>query len=184
MASTNVSKTIVGTSTEKFRVTDSYNPVGRVLLVIDSKGERSNKLYDALGNVIRNRDARGIVTHLYRYTPDGLLECTAEPDMDTSTSADPANLMSGCTPPSGYVLTSRYEYGSRRYPTGMRVANMNTPATTGPLTSYSYDYAGRTLTTTLPDSNTIVQSYDSRGNLLSIKDTDNFRTQYSTGLTH
>jgi YD repeat-containing protein len=157
----------------------AYDSVGRIVTVINPKGDRTYKTYDELGNVLTESDARNIVTHLYSYTGDGLLQCVAEPDMDPATPANSVYSMTDCVPSAGFVVTKQYDYGSRIYPAGLRVANMNTTASTGPRTSYTYDYAGRVLTTTLPDSNTIVQSYDNRGNLLFIKDADGFITQYT-----
>ncbi len=168
----------------------AYDATGRVTAQVDGRGNSKATRYDLLGRPLAQKDERDIVTHLYGYTSDGLLLCVAEPDPAGTSAVNnldmtiPASATTCTSAPNGYVLTKLYTYGTRQYPTDLYVASKTAGASTSsPRTSYSYDYAGRTLTTTLPalpnDAATITQSYDTRGNLLSLKDANGFTTTYT-----
>jgi YD repeat-containing protein len=166
----------------------AYDAVGRVTAQVDGRGGSQVRRYDPLGNVLAQKDERGVVTHLYGYTNDGLLQCVAEPDTSGSSAVDNLEATitvapTSCGAPTGYVISKLYAYGTRTLPVTMYVASNTAGASSGlPKTSYSYDYAGRTLSTTLPLANgaadTITQSYDTRGNLLNLKDANGFVTEY------
>jgi YD repeat-containing protein len=163
----------------------AFDAMGRVLSYYDPKGKNKSFNYDLLGNVTRVKDERDVVTHVHNYTTDGLLLCTAEPDMNPATAATTTS-MTGCSAPGGYLLTKLYNYSNSPYPKDMYSSTQDTPASTNSpaVTSYTYDYAGRTRTTTLPAANTnaqpspITQIYDQRGNLTDLTDANGFTTHY------
>ena len=157
----------------------AYDAAGRVTKVVDPRGNASETSYDALGNPVTQKDARGVVTHVYAYTGDGLLEKVAEPNPDLA-SVSATGFKSDGAAPTNYTITKKYSYGSRRFPSSVSVAHEDKDAlTSGATTSYAYDWAGRATTTTLPDGATITQSYDTRGNLTSLTDAKGFVTTYT-----
>lgn len=143
------------------------------------------KTYDLLGNVTSETDARGITTKLYSYTNDGLLIEVREPDNSSSTVTGAVNLQQIETDTAyaaqiaaGFKTTKMLVYGSRQFPTTICSANSTSQATGGTCIDYTYDYAGRTLETTVPgQTEKVIQVYDGRGNQTSITDADGFVTE-------
>jgi YD repeat-containing protein len=175
----------VQTNGEIYTTYSSFDALGRQRQHRDARGFTKKMQYDLFGNVLSQEDERGIVTQVNGYTLDGLLLCTAEPDMNLATAAT-ATSMTGCTAPGGYVLTKLYQYSNSPYPTDLYTSTQDTAASTtsAAKTSYTYNYAGQVLTTKLPAANTdnqpstISQVYDRRGNLGDITDTNGFTTHY------
>ena len=173
-----VGETNTGGIEDSISTFTSYDAAGRPTKVIDSRGNSFEKEYNLLGNVTAEKQPNvngNLITRFeYVYTDDGLLLHVKEPAIADGTS--------------GLVTTKTYTYTNRRVPQSMRVAHHNTQSTStdAPLTSYTYDWAGRVLTTVLPPitygttiNSQIVQTYDPRGNLLSITDADGFKTVYT-----
>jgi YD repeat-containing protein len=158
-----------------------YDAAGRVTKTIDANGGVSRVRYNALGNVLAQSDARLITTKAFGYTEDGLLSWVAEPDNLTTT---PQTNYIDTLDLTGYVKTKTFQYqGYRKFPTGMYSAYQDIPAgqSGSAYTTYDvYDWAGRPKQTTLPDrSSTITQTYDARGNVISMKDAEGFVTDYA-----
>lgn len=162
-------------------VTESwaYDPAGREVLSVNGRGHSRKTSYDLLGNVTTKVNERGIVERAYTYTPDGLVESIYEPRLGSGDLARTFN-------PANFDRVEFRRYGSRVYPDTIYQAHMNTAAGdgSGARSDLTYDYAGRTLTTTLPaDQNglraVVTQRYDGRGNLTYKKDQDGFVTQHA-----
>lgn len=164
----------------------AYDGAGRPLKVIDPAGKIQRKSYDLIGNITSESETRtvggtekDVVYNVNTYTGDGLLDSVYEPDNNNATQT------SGDLGQAGYIKTKRYVYGSRRFPTQMCSANMDTSADSSSFcTYYYYDYAGRTVETTLPGgtfggTGSIGQQYDSRGNQKYLRDAEGFITEFS-----
>jgi YD repeat-containing protein len=151
----------------------AYDAAGRALATRDPRGGTTSTRYDLLGNVLSQTDARGVTVVSNTYTADGLLVTIKEPHPQTGT----------------LVATKHYRYEGRRFPSEMRSAAMGTAAgaASGALTTYAYDFAGRTTASTLPatadHANAVVrQHYDTRGNLTRLIDANGFETRYAHDL--
>ena len=160
----------------------AFDAAGRAVKTIDPRGNSFRTTYDLLGNVTAeyqpNQSGTETARFQYAYTPDGLPLSVSEPRLSGTGST--------------HVVTKYYYYGdsARRYPEFVTTATQDTAAsqTSGARTSYKYDWAGRVTDTTLPatsDSvgNTISpvvrQTYDTRGNLLTLTDAEGFKTIYT-----
>ena len=162
----------------------TYDAAGRVTKTQDYRGNTTRVRYNAMGQVAAESDARGITTKGYVYTGDGLLDSIYEPDNDPTTT-NTTFIDSGIF--TGYAITKSFSYANttRKYPTSTCTygLNTNTPSAGAACTSYLYDWAGRPTTITLPDTSlaansTVVQTFDARGNVTSLKDAEGFVTNY------
>ncbi|WP_169331077.1 FG-GAP repeat domain-containing protein [Deinococcus gobiensis] len=162
----------------------AYNASGKVTQLIDNANNSSYTDYNEAGLPILQSDARGIVTKAFTYTPDYLVEAVWEPDNDPDTTAKYGGV-SYLNLRSTHKVTEFNSYSNNPNPTSRWVANMNTEAglNSGALTSYTYDYAGRVLDTTLPEdadgkSAVIQQRYNSSGKTILTKDANGFITKF------
>jgi YD repeat-containing protein len=157
----------------------AYDAAGRAVQTIDGEGGSVRQIYNTLGLVTDVIDQCNITTFKNTYTAGGLLLSVSEPAIDNTN----INTSALCPPaPASYVTTKKYTYvGTYKYPQSIATANMNVtaPQTGAATTTYTYDYAGRTLTTNLPGGGSVTQSYDARGNLLNLTDADGFVTTYT-----
>jgi YD repeat-containing protein len=167
-------------------VKSAFDAAGRATKQIDARGNIKEEQYDLLGNITAQKDERNITTNVFQYTADGLLERVAEPNTRDTTTVNGWFAFNGTTPPTGYLITKRYVYGTRIFPTQQCVANQDITAdlATAPCSSYLYDWAGRLTKSTLPTTTqvpvqTTDQSYDARGNRTLFKDADGFRSEYT-----
>ena len=172
--------------------TFAYDAAGRTVLVIDPLGHKVRTTYNALGKPITEGSPmtvagteRYVASKVYGYSDDGLLVAQAEPDNDPSTTAVPTDIASSNTAPSGYVLTKRYGYDNRIYATSMDTLAPNLTTGSAMVTTLyrELDYLGRPKFTDLPAVGgygpTLEQRYDSRGNLVYMRDEHGFETQTS-----
>ena len=173
----------------------AYNALGQPVKVIDPRGYSRRSTFDLLGNVTNSFNECGVLTHHYQYTVDGLLERVYEPSLSGTVTVNnegcPTNAPTEFVDGSGdFVATKEHHYGARAFPTETYSAYMDHEANGAVTakTSFTYDYAGRVLTTTLPDAQdgegntvkaTVTQSYDARGNLLKLTDAEGFVTTYT-----
>jgi YD repeat-containing protein len=155
----------------------TYDAKGRVTSTKDPRGNTSYASFNLFGQPTFDKDARGITVKAYTYTNDGLLDTVYEPDNDAAT---PATAYDTQSITSGYKATQKYVYGNRVYPTSMCKAFMDVEASqtaTAACRSFTLDWAGRATVITLPDTTTIEQDYDARGNIKRIKDAAGFITE-------
>ena len=191
---------IPGKSTGTFAVTGAaFDAAGRAVKVVDAAGGIKQVRYDTLGNKTAEVDERGYVTKGYTYTDDGLPLGVWEPKFGAGSTAQIGSfnfanpgVQSGTTNPSGHVLTQFYVYDAttnRPYPNKILRAvasdtgQLTNTGTGGAETSYTYDWAGRVKTATLPadaqgTTHTITQSYDESGNTTQVIDADGFTTTF------
>ncbi len=155
----------------------AYDAAGRLIQVLDPRGNTSKKTYDQLGNVLTETNANGYVAKAYAYTADGLLQNTYQPRVGAGVAAK--SFSPGAT--SAFVQTEVRDYGNRVYPTAVHAALMNVPAGSSgdAKTSYTYDYAGRPRVTTLPDGSSTEQRYDARGDEIYTISPEGFITNKS-----
>jgi YD repeat-containing protein len=191
---------IPGKGASTFAITGAaFDAAGRAVKVVDAAGGIKQVRYDTLGNKTAEVDERGYVTKGYTYTDDGLPLGVWEPKFGAGSAAqigsynfaNPA-VQSGTTNPSGHVLTQFNIYDAttnRPYPTKILRAvasdtgQLTNTGTGGAESSYTYDWAGRVKTATLPadaqgTTHTITQSYDESGNTTQVIDADGFTTTF------
>ncbi len=157
----------------------AYDHAGRVVKTTDARGKVSRVRYNDLGLPSSVMDARGITTKVMRYTKDGLLTGLFEPDA----TPGGATYITGddySSDPSGYIKTKKLIYDSeRKYPTAQCTANMDNSADVAACGTLEFDYAGRNKLTNLTDGvSSVEQSYNTRGQIVRLKDADGFETLY------
>ena len=158
----------------------AFNLAGQPVQRMDARNNSRKLVYDVVGNVTQQIDARGIVTRVNQYLSDGLLDSVWEPKLDGSAGPTTADL-------SKFVATEQDVYDAgRSYPHIVNRALMTSGAAGSPnSTTYVYDYAGRPTGITLPAANTnnttttLSKSYDSQGNVVSETDANGFATGFS-----
>lgn len=173
-----VDSSVVKNGFDSVTTRTAFNAAGQPVQQVDARGNASAMVYDLLGNITQQIDERGVVVKVNQYTDDGLLTTVWEPKLTAAgpTTADLTN----------FVATEQYTYGrSQRYPSMINRAIMDTGAVGSPnSTGYTYDYAGRPLTTQLPLDKagkraTLEKTYDAQGHVLSDIDANGFRVTYT-----
>ncbi|WP_184117665.1 RHS repeat domain-containing protein, partial [Deinococcus metallilatus] len=162
----------------------AYDALAHPVQQVDARGNSRRTTYGFFGPTMQV-DERNIVTKVFTYTPDGLLEGVWEPDNNTSTTAQYGSV-DRWNPGGTHVRVEYREYDNRVFPARIYTAHMNTPAgpSSGALTSYVYNDQGKPTRTTLPPDQggataTIEQDYDNTGNVLRIKDANGFPTTFT-----
>ena len=163
-----------------------FDANGRNVATIDALGNRTEFTYDAAGRQLSMRDANGN-TVSYEYDalgrkiktifPDGTystakynnlsqkIEETDAAGLATKFEYNDAGQLSAVVKPEVNGETPRWEYSYNQY--GQRTS-IKDPK--GNITSFSYDYAGRQLSRTLPMGQKETAEYNNYGQL--IKQTD------------
>ena len=166
---------------------NAYDAADHLIQVQSGLGRNSYADYDVQGNLVMETDERGIVTKAYQYSSDNLLENVWEPDNNMATSAQRGTVTLANLAATHVVTEANFydEYSGYKPRTATR-AYMNAQAgsDTGAQTDYTYDYAGRVLTTTLPpDQNgqraVLEQKYDVQGHMIYQRDVSGFVTKSS-----
>jgi len=135
----------------------AFNLAGQPVQQVDGRNNSRYMKYDVLGHLTQIKDERGVVVKVNQYTEDGLLSNVWEPKLDGSAAPTTADL-------SSFVLTEQYAYGGRVYPSTVKRALMNQAADVSPSSStFTYDYAGRPLTTVLPKDQERADGYPQQG---------------------
>jgi RHS repeat-associated protein len=124
-----------------------YDPANAIEIVKDALGNPTTYEYDKRGNVVRAVDAMGGTTRM-EYDDDNRVTKTT----------DANNLVTKYTYDAAGNLTSRSE-------TYCGCAGVVPGSTT-----YTYNSLGQQTSITLPTGATVFQDYDSRGNLLALRD--------------
>ena len=123
---------------------------GRITQITDLNGANYNYIYDASGNLVEV-DLPGTAAHdAYTYSTD--------------------HLLTGETDPRGNATSAQY------FPDG-RLKSVTDGF--GNTTSYTYNVATNTTTTTFPDGGVAVQTNNSFGNTVSLKDPLNRTTTFT-----
>lgn len=135
--------------------TRSFDAHGRVVSIIDAKGESASSTYDADGDHLTSTDANGHKT-TFVYDND---------DRVTSTTAPGTNVQSTAHNPDGTISSTANSAGTVGYtyfPTGTTATMTDAD---GKVTSYVYDSRNRLTATTYPAGNVVHQSWDAAGQL-------------------
>jgi YD repeat-containing protein len=170
-----------GAATDRVNIWQAYDAVGHVIKMVDPVGGMIQEKYNTAGNKTAEINALGFLSKGYTYTDDQLQEGIWSPKVTDGTVL---NVFNPDAPDAAkFVKLQAFEYDSRSYPARIRKAFMNDVpgvGTGGALASFTYDYAGRNLTTTLPAAgtpavtSTITKAYDGDGNVISSTDADGF----------
>jgi fibro-slime domain-containing protein/RHS repeat-associated protein len=124
-----------------------YDPNNSIEVVKDALGNPTTYEYDTRGNVVRAVDAMGGTT---------LMEYDDENRVTKSTDAN--------------NLVTKYTYDSRGNLTSRSETYCGCAGVVPGSTTYTYNSLGQQTSITLPTGATVFQDYDSRGNLLALRD--------------
>ncbi len=124
-----------------------YDPNNAIEIVKDALGNPTTYEYDIRGNVVRAVDALGGTT-LMEYDDENRVTKTT----DTNN------------------LVTKYTYDSRGNLTSRSETYCGCAGVVPGSTTYTYNSLGQQTSITLPTGATVFQDYDSRGNLLSLRD--------------
>jgi YD repeat-containing protein len=125
----------------------AYDPNNSIEVVKDAAGNSTTYEYDTRGNVVRAVDAVGGTTRM---------EYDDENRVTKTTDAN--------------NLVTKYTYDSRGNLTSRSETYCGCAGVVPGSTTYTYNSLGQQTSITLPTGATVFQDYDSRGNLLTLRD--------------
>jgi YD repeat-containing protein len=128
-------------------VTINYDPANSLQTSYDSLGNPTTYEYDSRGNVIRAIDAMG-----------GTIVMEYDSNNRVTKTTDANNLV------------TKYTYDDRGNLTSKSETYCGCPGIVPGTTYYTYNKYGQQTSLTLPTGATVFQDYDSRGNLLAMRD--------------
>jgi RHS repeat-associated protein len=124
-----------------------YDPENSIQVIKDALGNATTYEYDARGSVVRVVDPMGATTRMEYDDENNLIK-----------SIDPNNLV------------TVYTYDNKRNVLSRSETYCGCPGVVPGSTSYTYNKYGQQTSVTLPTGATLFQDYDSRGNLLALRD--------------
>jgi RHS repeat-associated protein len=199
---------VSGANQSDYTTTFTYDAAGNVLTATDPLGHSTTITYDAAGRVLTSTDANSHTT-TFAYDGKGHLSSTTGADPDgsgpllapvSSYTYDGSGNQLTETDPNNHTTTYVYDASnrllSRTTADGAKTtfgydANGNLVNVTEPrgnvaganaadyTTNYTYDAAGRQLTSTDPLGHVTTYVYDSVGNRSAVTDANNHTTTYT-----
>ncbi len=162
----------------RYAYTDGSHP-GDLTQATDPLGESTDYDYDRYGNRISVTDPTGAQA-TSTYDVLGRVETSVSPRGNES-GADPADYTTSYAyDAAGNLLSQRDPLGDEQRWTYDRAGNQATAIDeAGKQTRFTYDDADRLVTTTRPDTTTLLKAYDADGLLTSTTDGAGKRTTYT-----
>ena len=168
----------------------TYDPLGRMTAVTDALGSTTRYEYDAADRLTKVTDALG---HVTRYTYDASGNLTSETDALGNTvrySYTPEGWLETVTDAEGHITRYTYDrtgsvltadYAGEQFETNAynELGLLTTVTTAEGDTLYQYDEAGRLISVTQPNGETVSYTYDSHGNRTSMTYPDGKTVSYT-----
>lgn len=152
------------------QTTFAYDQLGALAAVTDPNGGVTHTTYDAAGEPLSVTDAAGAVSQAtYDYlgrrvtSTQQVRQPTPANHTTTCAYAGVGGWLESVTSPAGVVTSSSYNAVGEP----VRVVDG-----AGQATTYGYDFAGRRVSTRLPDATSRAVSYDDAGNVVGTADKD------------
>jgi YD repeat-containing protein len=147
-----------------------YDEAGRMKRLIDPEGNPIELTYNPEESIQIIQDAYNFPT-IYKYDSQGnIIQQTNAEGQSTALQYDGDNNLVQITDPNGSIATYGYnEFGDILWRTDPHAPNDPNPTTT----RYTYDRYGQNTSVTLPSGAAFKTDYDSKGNLLAMKDENN-----------